>query len=232
MSEYLVNGLRLTVLRQNLEHYQRGGSAPPDAISRMLLSCTDAAWGAIQEAIDKGESAAELWVVKDSALEQIKLLAALAESVLPGAGLLDCVASELKRRLMEHAALTQESRPENGDARPEAEAPAQQTQPSAEAPAEPDSDTETADPETALIRAEAARALNPDASNGRRLLIEEYKAKVKRAGHKSPSDKDIAKAACKSWNDRTNVTRWKRNDPRCTPTIDALIRAALNKNRT
>jgi hypothetical protein len=109
MSEYLVNGLRLTVLRQNLEHYQRGGYAPPDAISRMLLSCTDAAWGAIQEAIDKGESAAELWVVKDSALEQIKLLAALAESVLPGAGLLNCVASELKRRLMEHAALTQES---------------------------------------------------------------------------------------------------------------------------
>ena len=53
MSEYLVNGLRLTVLRQNLEHYQRGGYAPPDAISRMLLSCTDAAWGAIQEAIDK-----------------------------------------------------------------------------------------------------------------------------------------------------------------------------------
>ena len=52
MSEYLVNGLRLTVLRQNLEHYQRGGYAPPDAISRMLLSCTDAAWGAIQEAID------------------------------------------------------------------------------------------------------------------------------------------------------------------------------------
>jgi len=52
--------------------------------------------GAIQEAIDKGESAAELWVVKDSALEQIKLLAALAESVLPGAGLLNCVASELK----------------------------------------------------------------------------------------------------------------------------------------
>ena len=44
------------------------------------------------------------------------------------------------------------------------------------------------------------------------------------------TDKMLAKAAKETWNDRTMVTWWKRNDPKCTPPHDRLIQSVLKKD--
>ncbi|MBI4464859.1 MAG: hypothetical protein HY647_09170, partial [Acidobacteria bacterium] len=49
----------------------------------------------------------------------------------------------------------------------------------------------------------------------RETLLKVYKDEGMRRG-KRITDKMIAKAARPTWNDRTPVQRWKRNDPRCT----------------
>ncbi len=57
----------------------------------------------------------------------------------------------------------------------------------------------------------------------------EYKSSAKAKGIKV-TDKMVAKAANDEWNDRTMVTWWKRNDPRCGPHHDKMIRAVLAKD--
>jgi hypothetical protein len=59
-------------------------------------------------------------------------------------------------------------------------------------------------------------------------LIDAYKREGKERRIKI-TDKMIAKAACPSWNDRTPVQRWKRNDRRSTKAEDLKIRAVLHK---
>ena len=44
------------------------------------------------------------------------------------------------------------------------------------------------------------------------------------------TDKMVAHAANPNWNDRTMITWWKRNDTRCKPPHDRLIRAVLQKD--
>jgi hypothetical protein len=56
--------------------------------------------------------------------------------------------------------------------------------------------------------------------------LNSFKAKGRRL-HIKITDKMVAKAANDKWNDRTMVTWWKRNDKRCKPPHDRLIRAVL-----
>lgn len=62
----------------------------------------------------------------------------------------------------------------------------------------------------------------------RQSLIAKYKSLCRENGVKV-TDKMIAKAASSSWNDRTQVTWWKRNDDRSKPVADRLIRAVFTK---
>ncbi|HEV2232641.1 MAG TPA: hypothetical protein VGV68_04460 [Terriglobia bacterium] len=57
-------------------------------------------------------------------------------------------------------------------------------------------------------------------------LLLAYKREGREAGVKI-TDLMIAKAASQSWNDRTPISRWKRNDPRCTAADDFKIRRVL-----
>ena len=94
-----------------------------------------------------------------------------------------------------------------------------------------------ADAETGAQKATALQAVVRSTSRGtssiddpitieRRSLIQQYKRVCKEQGV-TVTDTSIAKAASSSWNDRTQVTWWKRNDPRCTSTADRLIRAVF-----
>jgi hypothetical protein len=63
----------------------------------------------------------------------------------------------------------------------------------------------------------------------RQSLLKAFKATGKKQGIPI-TDKMVAKAAKSEWNDRTMVTWWKRNDPKCRPLQDRLIRTVLRKN--
>jgi hypothetical protein len=61
-------------------------------------------------------------------------------------------------------------------------------------------------------------------------LLENFKATAREQGIKV-TDLMVAKAAKPGkWNTRTMVTWWKRNDRKCEPPHDKLIRAVLTKN--
>jgi hypothetical protein len=60
-------------------------------------------------------------------------------------------------------------------------------------------------------------------------ILNAFKVKARGQGIKV-TDKMIAGAAKNTWNDRTMVTWWKRNDPRCKPPHDRLIRAVLGRD--
>jgi hypothetical protein len=60
----------------------------------------------------------------------------------------------------------------------------------------------------------------------RAALIDAYKRECRNAGIKV-TDAMIAKAASSSWNDRTQVTWWKRTDSRSTSAADSAIRRVL-----
>lgn len=60
----------------------------------------------------------------------------------------------------------------------------------------------------------------------RQRLIDDYKRECKESGVRV-TDAMIAKAASSSWNDRTQVTWWKRSDPRSTAFADRAIRRIL-----
>jgi len=60
----------------------------------------------------------------------------------------------------------------------------------------------------------------------RAALLIAFKAKARKQGIKV-TDAMVAKAAKSTWNTRTMVAWWKRNDPNCKPTHDRLIRAVL-----
>jgi hypothetical protein len=60
-------------------------------------------------------------------------------------------------------------------------------------------------------------------------LLAQYKADGKRA-KVAITDRMVAEAANPKWHDRTQVKRWKANDPRISPREDRLIRQVL-KNR-
>jgi hypothetical protein len=62
----------------------------------------------------------------------------------------------------------------------------------------------------------------------RKNLLDAYKRECKERGI-TVTDEMIAKAASSSWNDRTQVTWWKREAPKSTPAADKLIRAVLIK---
>lgn len=68
----------------------------------------------------------------------------------------------------------------------------------------------------------------PDAvAMERTTLLTTFKAKGRNARIKI-TDEMVAKASNPGrWNDRTMVTWWKRNDPRCKPVYDKKIRAVL-----
>ncbi len=59
-------------------------------------------------------------------------------------------------------------------------------------------------------------------------LLNDYVAQCKARGVKI-TDKMIAKAARPSWNERTPVQRWKRNDPKSTHSDDQAIRRVLTE---
>jgi len=61
----------------------------------------------------------------------------------------------------------------------------------------------------------------------RTLLLDRYKQECRSVGVRV-TDEMIAKAASPSWNDRTQVTWWKRNDPRSKPQADKAIRRVLS----
>jgi hypothetical protein len=64
----------------------------------------------------------------------------------------------------------------------------------------------------------------------RQQLMKDFKAKARKQRIKV-TDEMVAKAAKPGkWNDRTMVTWWKRNDKRCEPLHDRLIRAVLAKD--
>jgi hypothetical protein len=60
-------------------------------------------------------------------------------------------------------------------------------------------------------------------------LLRNYKSRGRKQAI-SITDKMMAKATNPNWNDRTMITRWKRNDPRCSPRHDRMIRAVLEKD--
>jgi len=60
-------------------------------------------------------------------------------------------------------------------------------------------------------------------------LLQNYKASGKKKGI-TITDKMVALAANPNWNDRTMVAWWKRNDPKCGPPHDRMIRAVLKKD--
>jgi hypothetical protein len=63
----------------------------------------------------------------------------------------------------------------------------------------------------------------------RAALLNAYKRRAKQTGIKL-TDTMIAKAAKATWNTRTPVTWWKRNDPGTKPSHDRLIRGVLAKD--
>lgn len=63
----------------------------------------------------------------------------------------------------------------------------------------------------------------------RQELISEFKAKARTQNIKV-TDAMVAKAAYRTWNDRTMVTWWKRNAPRSQSYHDKAIRAVLAKD--
>lgn len=73
-----------------------------------------------------------------------------------------------------------------------------------------------------------ARKVDPIAK-GRRLLWNDFKSRALVQGIKI-NHRMLAKAAKSTWNDRTMVTWWLRNDPGCKPQHDKLIRAVLAKD--
>lgn len=70
--------------------------------------------------------------------------------------------------------------------------------------------------------------LGGDLSIERQRLLKAYKDECKACGVRV-TDGMIAKSASSSWNDRTQVTWWKRNDPLSKPLADRLIRNVLAK---
>jgi hypothetical protein len=64
----------------------------------------------------------------------------------------------------------------------------------------------------------------------RQKLLIKFKDKARSHGIKV-TDVKVAKAAKPGrWNDRTPVTWWKANDPRCKSAHDRMIRAVLEKD--
>ena len=63
----------------------------------------------------------------------------------------------------------------------------------------------------------------------RQMLLNTFKRRGKACGIKI-TDEMVATAAKSSWNTRTMVTWWKRNDKRCKPIHDRLIRTVLAKH--
>ena len=78
---------------------------------------------------------------------------------------------------------------------------------------------------------ENAREVQPDAVAAERTaVLAAFKTKARSQGIKV-TDEMIAKAAKpEKWNTRTMVTRWKRNDPKCRPIHDRMIRAVLSRD--
>jgi hypothetical protein len=60
-------------------------------------------------------------------------------------------------------------------------------------------------------------------------LLNSFKRKGRSSGLRI-TDEMVAKAAKDTWNERTMVTWWKRNDKRCKPPHDRLIRAVLSRD--
>jgi hypothetical protein len=73
-----------------------------------------------------------------------------------------------------------------------------------------------------------ADTIASDVATERQALCTAFKRKGKNQGIKI-TDKMIAMAAYPTWNTRTMVTWWKRNDPRCKALHDKRIRAVLAK---
>ena len=64
----------------------------------------------------------------------------------------------------------------------------------------------------------------------RAAILAAFKTKARNQGIKV-TDEMVAKATNPGkWNDRTMVTRWKRNDPKCRPIHDRMIRAVLSRD--
>jgi hypothetical protein len=75
-----------------------------------------------------------------------------------------------------------------------------------------------------------AQKQNDDAiKNERNAALKTLKDRARAKGIRV-TDAMVAKAAKNTWNDRTMVTWWKRNDPQCKPSHDKLIRAVLGKD--
>jgi hypothetical protein len=76
-----------------------------------------------------------------------------------------------------------------------------------------------------------AREGQPDAVAAERAaILAAFKTKARNQGIKV-TDEMVAKATNPGkWNDRTMVTRWKRNDPKCRPIHDRMIRAVLSRD--
>jgi hypothetical protein len=68
----------------------------------------------------------------------------------------------------------------------------------------------------------------PSVAAERTGLIEAYKRECTEQGIRVTNTK-IAKAARRSWNERTPVQRWLRNDSRCGKGDDAAIRRVLKE---
>lgn len=63
----------------------------------------------------------------------------------------------------------------------------------------------------------------------RQARMTEFKSRARALGIKV-TDEMVANAANPKWNDRSMVTWWKRNDPRCKRPHDKLIRSVLAKD--
>jgi len=66
-------------------------------------------------------------------------------------------------------------------------------------------------------------------AHARRDLLAAFKNRGRSLGLRI-TDEMVAKAANGNWNDRTMVTWWKRNDPRCKPYHDKKIRSVLEND--
>jgi hypothetical protein len=81
---------------------------------------------------------------------------------------------------------------------------------------------------SSLARSRKRRDGDPIAEE-RSGILDAFKARARSQGI-IVTDEMVAKAAKKTWNDRTMVTWWKRNDPNCKLPHDRLIRAVLARD--
>ncbi len=82
----------------------------------------------------------------------------------------------------------------------------------------------------ATTAADRGRTGTDPVAEERKALLFNFKTRARSQGTKV-TDKMVAEAANPGkWNDRTMVTWWKRNDPRCQPPHDRKIRAVLAKD--